>query len=111
VAQLEYDTSVHPTPGPGAKFDDGKDRYDLVPELAEEMFVKALTYGSKKYSDQGWKHVDNLKARYFAALRRHLKAWRKGEKLDSGPKGSGLPHLAHVMCCVAFLLEDELTNG
>jgi hypothetical protein len=93
-------------PDLGRKLDVGKDRYDLVPEVAEELFVKVLTFGASKYAPQNWRLVPDWAPRYFAALRRHLAAWRRGERLD--PE-TGLPHLAHAMCCVAFLLElDEV---
>lgn len=90
----------------GRKDDLGKLRYDLVPLLAEEQMVAVLTFGAKKYSPDGWRTVPNAKARYHAALRRHVAAWARGEKLDSE---SGLPHLAHALCCLAFLTELDAT--
>ena len=44
--------------------------------------------------------------RYVKAAFRHLIAYSQGEVND---KESGLPHLAHLGCCVLFLLslEDE----
>lgn len=101
--------SVAPLPSPsptGRKDDLGKLRYDLVPLLAEEQMVAVLTFGAKKYSPDGWRTVPNAKARYHAALRRHVAAWARGEKLDSE---SGLPHLAHALCCLAFLTELDAT--
>lgn len=85
----------------GLKKDSGKDRWDLLPIECVEDLVKVLTMGSKKYADNNWQLVDNAKERYYAALLRHLAAWRKGETVD--PE-SGLNHLAHVMCNVTFLL-------
>lgn len=38
----------------------------------------------------------------IAAAMRHLAAWRDGEQLD---EESGLPHLAHALCCIVFLRE------
>ena len=40
------------------------------------------------------------------ACHRHLQAWWSGERLD---KESGLPHLAHAVCCLLFLMwgDDE----
>ena len=54
-----------------------------------------------------WQQVDNAKERYFNACHRHLQAWWSGERLDSE---SGLPHLAHAVCCLLFLMwgDDEL---
>ena len=85
----------------GRKFDREKLRWDLVPWDSVEQIVDVLTYGAKKYAPDNWKSVPEGRTRYFAALCRHLFAWWRGEKID--PE-SGKPHLAHVGCCVLFLL-------
>ena len=88
----------------GEKHDEEKLRYDLVPLLAEEQVVKVLTYGAKKYGPDNWRKVPEARRRYYAAARRHLTRWRLGEELD---RESGLPHLAHAICSLLFLLEVE----
>lgn len=88
----------------GKKNDEGKLRYDLLDPEFEEQVVKALTYGAKEYGPNNWQNLEDPINRYYAALRRHLAAWRKGEKVD--PK-SGLNHLAHVAANVMFLLHFE----
>lgn len=92
----------------GAK-DDGLDcvgpmklRYDLVPPGSLAALARVLTHGAQVYVPDGWRKVPNARARYTAALMRHLEAWRAGEKLD---RKSKLPHLAHVICNAVFLLE------
>lgn len=82
------------------KFDTSKLRYDLIPTSTTKALAQVLTYGAKKYKPNNWQNVDDLD-RYVAALFRHIEAWRDGEKLD---KESGLPHLAHALTNVAFLL-------
>ena len=62
--------------------------------------LDVLTFGAKKYGDNNWVKLDNGIERYFAALMRHLVAWRSGEWLD---KESSKPHLAHAMCCLIFI--------
>lgn len=89
------------SPVKGQKHDNGKLRFDLVDDAAEEEFVAVLTYGAVLYEPDGWRHVPDAEARYFAALRRHLAAHRRGELLDSE---TGLFHLAAAKCCVHFLL-------
>ena len=85
----------------GTKFDDGKERYDLVPRFAQEQYVKILTRGAIKYGERNWEK--GLKwSRLIAAIKRHLQSYENGEDLD---KESGLYHMAHVMCNAAFLLE------
>lgn len=89
----------------GRKDDNKKLRYDLLPPLSIEKTVEILTFGAIKYEDNNWKHVDNWKNRYTAALMRHLEAYRKGELKDSE---SNNYHLAHLICCAIFLLEKEI---
>lgn len=82
------------------KHDFGKLRWDLLPLEAPEAIVKVLTYGAEKYGADTWQDLPNGKDRYFAALMRHLVAWRRGEAHDAE---SGLPHIDHVLCNAAFL--------
>ena len=88
----------------GKKFDQGKPRFDLVDDDFEEALALVLTMGAAKYGSNNWQKVDHLQDRYYSALRRHLKAYRSGEKVDSE---SGLSHLAHVACNTMFLFWDE----
>lgn len=88
----------------GSKFDGEKDRWDLLPWRATEQAVKVMTFGARKYAPENWRKVPEPKWRYFAATLRHLVAWWRGEKND--PQ-SGLPHLAHALCCLLFLCELE----
>lgn len=89
----------------GRKDDADKPRYDLMPDAAEEEVVKVLTFGAKKYADDNWRKVTTPQRRYFAAARRHLRAWRKGEFRDPQSK---CHHLAHAICSLMFILELEL---
>jgi hypothetical protein len=92
----------------GHKADAGKLRYDLIPPRAEEMLAAALTYGAERYGDHNWRLVDDARARYTAALMRHLASWRKGETTDPD---SGLPHLAHLLSNAVFLLEIDAESS
>lgn len=85
----------------GRKFDNDKDRWDLLPVTAVKEVVKVLTYGAKKYDDNNWQYVEDAHNRYFAAALRHLVAWREGEQQDAETK---LHHLAHAICCLLFLI-------
>lgn len=91
--------------GENAKYDQEKNRLDLVfPSIIEELgFIR--TYGVKKYKDpENWQKIDDAKARYTAAAMRHFNAWRAGEKID--PE-SGHRHLSHCACNIMFLIELE----
>lgn len=86
-----------------AKADAGKPRPTLVPVSLIEAVASIREYGVAKYHDpDNWKKVEPQ--RYKDAAYRHWLAYIKGEKLD--PE-SGLPHLHHCACNLAFLIEME----
>lgn len=84
------------------KFDASKLRMDLIPPSSITALAEVLTYGAKKYKPENWRKVDDVSKAYIGALMRHLNAYRDGEIND--PE-SGLPHLAHAMTNIAFLIE------
>ena len=92
------------------KDDKGKTDFSLVDSSFEEGIAEVLTFGAAKYSPHSWKKLENAKDRYYAALRRHLCAYRKGERIDSE---SGLSHLLHVAtnCMFLYVLEMSENNG
>ena len=83
----------------GVKFDQQKPRMDLLdPEWLEDT-AQVLTFGANKYSSHNWRKGMDY-SRLIAAAYRHLGAINKGEDID--PE-SGLPHTAHLSCCIMFL--------
>jgi hypothetical protein len=84
------------------KYDQDKPRLDLVPPGIIEAVGVVRTYGVSKYNTtQGWQHVEP--ERYVAALMRHLcRFLRDPQGVD---EESGLPHLWHMACNLAFLIE------
>jgi len=97
--------------GKGAKFSEGKLRYDLLPDREIQEIVQVLTDGAKRYAPNNWKQVSDPINVYYAALERHIKAWRLGILKDSD---SGRTHLSHAGCCLLFLMwfnnENELST-
>lgn len=85
----------------GRKFDSGKLRYSLLPAGTVNQVVKVLEYGANKYAVDNWKHVPDAKTRYYDAAMRHIDAHWSGEVNDSETQ---LPHLAHAICCLMFLM-------
>lgn len=85
---------------PGVK--DGKNKPDLtlVPPEFELAAERALAFGMKKYTREGWRTVPNYGDRYFESLLRHISAIRAGEWTD---RESGLAHMDHVAANVAIL--------
>lgn len=89
----------------GVKYDNGKAMYSLLPPSAIHLVAKVLTFGARKYSPDNWKKVPNLRSRYIDALLRHVFAYMRGERVD---QESNLPHLAHAICCILFILEADI---
>lgn len=56
--------------------------------------AKVATYGAGKYTEDGWKDVQDGIKRYRAAGDRH-RLYRRKHPYDHGENGSGLLHLAH----------------
>lgn len=85
-----------------AKADSGKPILSLVPKEIIYEIEKVRSFGVKKYKDpDNWKNVEI--ERYHQALLRHTMAiWNDIYARD---KESGLLHLSHIACNVAFLLE------
>lgn len=87
-----------------AKADAGKLQLTLVPRQIIRDIAVIRMYGNRKYKDpENWRQVS--KERYRDAAYRHFLAY-----LDD-PTGvdeeSGLPHLWHLACNIAFLCEME----
>lgn len=86
-----------------AKADAGKLQPTLVPPSLVKAVATVRGYGTRKYGDpENWKKVDAQ--RYKDALYRHWLAYLNGEERD---EESGLPHLWHLACNAAFLIEME----
>ena len=86
----------------GVKHDTDKPDWNLLPWDEVEQVVRVLQYGAKKYSPNNWVHVSW--ARYSSAAIRHIVARLRGQILD--PE-TGLPHLAHAVCCLLFLIYKD----
>lgn len=91
----------------GAKHDEGKLRFSLLPKGTISEVLKVLEFGAKKYAENNWQKVDNARTRYYDAALRHITAWHEGEKLDSE---TGVSHIAHALCCLHFLMWFELNR-
>lgn len=86
-----------------AKADAGKPRPTLTPVSLIDAVTAVRMYGNAKYyGPENWRQVEPQ--RYRDALYRHWLAYLKGEKCD---QESGLPHLWHLACNAAFLIEME----
>lgn len=90
-------------PKEAVKFDAGKPPLGLISRTALEEEAKVLAFGAQKYGTHNWRGGMDFSRLMDAALR-HVYAFADGEDLD---KETGLSHLAHARCCLAFLLEYQ----
>ena len=87
-----------------AKADAGKPKLTLVPQQILYDIAEVRMYGCQKYKDpENWKRVE--KERYRDAAFRHFLAYlREPNGVD---EESGIAHLKHLACNIAFLCEME----
>ena len=84
------------------KRDKGKLRLTLVPREIIRDIARVRMYGVEKYTDpDNWRKVEA--ERYRDALMRHMLDYL--DDPDGVDAESGLSHLAHIACNVAFLCE------
>ncbi len=88
------------------KFDSNKPQMSLLSTEFLIQTTKVLDFGKKKYAAHNWRK-GFVWSRVLDAAMRHLHAFNDGEDVD--PE-SGLSHLAHLSCCVMFLIEFEKTH-
>lgn len=93
--------------GQQAKADAGKPRLTLVPPEIIWAIAEVREYGCRKYGDpENWKRVSPQ--RYRDAMFRHMMAYLAAYH-GKDPE-SGLPHLYHLACNVAFLCALEVMD-
>ena len=87
------------------KYDDSKIRVELIPPEFLWAVGEVLTYGANKYAAGNWARGEGIShSRLIGAAMRHIIAFHSGENDD--PE-SGLPHLAHASCMLAFLIASR----
>lgn len=96
-----------PSESTALKFDSDKLPYDLLPVRPLESVVNVLRHGAKKYAVRNWEKGFRH-GRVYAAAQRHLNQYWGGEDLD---QETGEFHLAHVVCCLLFLLEFQFSRA
>lgn len=97
---------IPPAPDQTIKADAGKLQLTLVPREIIRAVARIRMYGNAKYPEGGpdnWKQVEPQ--RYRNAMFRHMMEYL--DDPDGVDEESGLPHLWHLACNVAFLCELE----
>ena len=83
-----------------AKADAGKPDYTLVPPAILDGIAAVRAYGTEKYHDpDNWRTVSAN--RHWKAVLRHIRAML--DDRNAVDKESGLPHIDHALCDLAFL--------
>ena len=104
---VEFDPRLgSPTPDSGTKNDDGKTELGLLPFAPIEEVAKVLGYGAKKYQKYNYKGGFEY-TRLIGAALRHLFAFARGQ--DKDPE-TGLSHVAHAVCNLLFLLDQQIAG-
>ena len=104
--KVESEKPEKPQPTYPGKDIQGKPRLALVPPSLIEAVAEIRAYGTEKYGDpNNWQRVDP--AYYEDALYRHWIAYLKDRQ--GVDEESGMPHLWHLACNAAFLIERETT--
>lgn len=85
--------------GSGARFNDGKVPYELIPTHLLESTARVLGFGASKYAPWNWAKGMPFSV-VIGCLKRHLAAIERGEDLD--PE-TGFRHTGHLMCNLLFL--------
>lgn len=88
------------------KNDAGKAPLYLIPPRPLVETAQVLEFGVQEYAAWNWSK-GFAASRLYGALLRHLFAWWGGEELD---RKSGLPHLAHAMCNLLFIMDLRHTK-
>jgi len=86
------------------KYDQGKEKYTMIPQLALKEVAKVFTYGADKYGDFNYSKQGDV-LRYIDAMQRHTNQYLTGENIDE----SGVHHLACV-AANALMALDGIIN-
>ena len=90
----------------GLRYNEGKNRLDLIPAKPIWGLGEVLTKGAIKYKPNNW--CEGMPwSTVLASLKRHLSQYEMCEDYDSE---TGLLHMHHVLCNAAFICEYYSTH-
>lgn len=91
-----------PDKNPKTAFGVQKDPMHFIPTTALRPLGRVMRGGAEKYGPYNWRDQGVTLSVYYDAAMRHLMALWEGEDVD--PE-SGEPPEAHVMACMAILID------
>ena len=83
----------------GARFNEGKAKWGLVPQSALLPMVEVLEFGAKKYAPNNWKKGLSI-VEICESMKRHLDDFMENIDKDTD---RGLSHIGHIQCNAMFL--------
>jgi len=87
------------------KYDQGKEKFTMIPQLALNEVAKVFTHGADKYGDFNYSKQGDV-LRYIDALLRHTNQYLSGEDMDE----SKVHHLACVAANALMALDGIINN-
>lgn len=95
---------------PGAKDDRAKPRVDLILDGFPQALLavaEVATYGARKYTEHGWRHVPDGIQRYTAAMDRH-RLYERQQHFDPETEMLHAAHLAwNALARLQLMLADD----
>lgn len=79
----------------------------VIPTASLLHLGEVMKLGATKYGPFNWRETPVPAETYMDAAMRHLLSWQDGE--DEDPE-SGMSHLAHVMACMAIIIDAKENN-
>ena len=76
----------------------------VIPTASLLHLGEVMKLGATKYGPFNWRETPVPAETYMDAAMRHLLSWQDGE--DKDPE-SGMSHLAHVMACMAIIIDAK----
>ena len=88
------------------KFNKGKTPLELLPPLSLEAVADILDFGKEKYGEFNFLEGDIVKnTETIGSVKRHINEYMKFKDVDDE---SGKKHLAHAVCQLMILLEQDI---
>ena len=90
----------------GLRYNEGKNRLDLIPPKPILGLGEVLTKGANKYLPRNWENGMPWST-VLASAKRHLSKFEEGEDYDDE---TNLLHIDHLLCNIVFLSEYYQTH-
>lgn len=85
-------------------------RPELLPNDALSEVSKVFGIGADKYERDDWAKENNGGGNHIEAALRHIDKHKKGQRLELGEAGSGLPHIYHAAARLLMAIGKEIRS-